>query len=168
MAQFKVNIQKFDMKGFYDSIKNFVQTEINNELDITAYICVVNEKGITPDVAESDPSRDVLDEIFNQGKTIFFPFSGPGCGLPVPCANGKSYYDDFEDEDKENVDEDDCCLGESDVVGFTVHVDDGNLIFNSCSHYGGSCMMPASVCEEKGDLGLFGPAMEEYLHRFIK
>ena len=165
MQQMKIEIQKFEIEGFYEDIKKFARTQMNPDLDVTAYLCVVNERGITPDFAEEDPSRDVLDEIINQGKTIFFPFSGPGCEPSIPCADGKSYYE--YDEDEEDEDNDGSGLGESDVTGFIVRVADGIIFIDARIHFGGGCGMPPSVCTTD-DLGLFDEAMDEYLKRFVK
>jgi hypothetical protein len=158
MQEVRVPINKFDAKGFTNDIIRFLKVEVLSDgADPISEICVVTDKGLTPDWGEKVPGRDIIRELVEEGKTLFFPFSNVGCSDPIVCANGKEY--DLDDEEYD--------LGESDLVGYLLKVTNGIVSIRQAIHLGGGCPVPPPSVEVIETAGPFEQGMSIYIKKYI-
>ena len=166
MIEMKIPVQKFDVKGFAADILRFLKEEgIGGETPETV-IAEVMEDGSTPYWGDSIPNRDILHELLEEGKALFFTFSNTNVGEPIMCADGKSIQ--LDEEDDEDAEESQFYIGESEVVGFVLQVLEGDLTIQTVVHGPGAECSQAPSVEEIEDAGPFEQGMTEYLNRFMR
>ena len=185
MKEMKMPVQKFDVEGFVTDILKFLKSQEIGGDEPDVVIAEVEEDGSTPDWGESIPNRNIIRELLEEEKALFFTFSNTNSGEPIPCADGKTYQIDYDEEDCDEVDEgneetdeaeeeeDDSAeyslgLGEGEVVGYVLKVSQGELSIQTVVHGPGMMCFDAPSVEEIEDAGPFEQGMTEYLKRFIR
>ena len=171
-------LEEFDSAGFVKSTIAFLQKLVAEGTDPLSGIPIMEEDGTVPGWAEHIPGRDILRELTHEGKTLFFPFSDSYVGEPILCADGKYYKFTEADESEEasetstgedmDDDEFEFCMGETDSVGFVLHVDEERkLHIRKGILFGGDCMCSAMVEMEEFP-EMFANGMDAYAQRFEK
>ena len=91
MIEMKIPVQKFDAKGFVADILRFLKEEgIGGETPETV-VAEVMEDGSTPYWGDIIPNRDILHELLEEGKPLFFTFSNTNWEIPLIVPMGKAF-----------------------------------------------------------------------------
>ncbi len=157
-----INLKKFKLNDFISAIESFA-SDISGGQDPRALICVVEANGNSREFGEVELERSIIDDI-NKGKTVFFPFSGPGCDEYIDCADGTRIILEKE------VDEDGCViiespLGETDTAGITLQKNGDKITIKSGIFYGGGCMCPPSFEVEETEE--FDQKIHDFITKFV-
>ena len=163
VKELKMPVEKFDAEGFVADIMNFLKSQQIGGDESEVVIAEVEEDGATPKWGDTIPGRNIVKELLQDEKALFFTFSGTDDGDPVPCADGKSYQVSYEEDDE--VFE---CLGEGEVVGYVLKVSQGELSIKSVIHGPGVTCCQAPSVSYIEDAGPFEQAMTDYVKRLIR
>lgn len=160
--QTTIDSRKFKLNDFISTIEAFA-SDISGGQDPRALICVLEENGSAPDFGEVELNRSIIDDI-NKEKTVFFPFSGPGCDEYIDCADETRIILEKE------TDEDGCViiespLGETDTAGVSLQKNGDKITIKSGVFYGGSCMCPPSFEFEETEE--FDQKINDFIAKFI-
>lgn len=159
--QTTIDSKKFKLNDFISAIEAFA-SDISCGQDPRALICVLEENGTAPGFGEVELNRSIIDDI-NKGKTVFFPFSGPGCDEYIDCADGTRIA--FEEVDEDGCEIIESPLGETDTAGVSLHKNGDKITVKSGIFYGGSCMCPPSFEVEETDE--FDQKINNFITKFI-
>ena len=177
LKELKMPVGKFDAEGFVADIMNFLKSQEIGGDEPEVVIAEVEEHGATPKWGDTIPGRNIVKELLQDEKALFFTFSGTDDGDPVPCADGKSYSSAYEDDDedevaKEGAETDEVGeflgLGEAEVVGYVLKVSQGELSIKTVIHGPGVTCCQAPSVEYIEDAGQFEQAMSDYVKRFVR
>ena len=169
MIEIKMPVQKFDVEGFVTDILKFIESQGIGADGPETVIAEVEEDGSTPNWGELISDRNILHELLEEEKALFFTFSDTNIGEPISCADGNSYQIDNDEEyDEEDDEEESFCMGEAEVVGYVLKVSQGELSIQTVVHGPGLMCFDGPSVEEIEDAGPFEQGMTEYLKRFVR
>lgn len=164
MGKQKIAPGKFDLEGFVAATLGFLREDMSNDVDPSWGVMILPEPGGTPVWGPEEGGRDLVSELTNEGKALFFPFSSSNVGDPIPAADGKTYELPC---DIDEVGDGDFWMGETANVGHLVNVQsDGTVVIQSAVFDIGH--MPPPTLEAKDDCGLFTAPMQAFIDRFVK
>jgi|LSQX01.3.fsa_nt_gb hypothetical protein len=174
MREYVIRLEDYDLLGFIDAMIAFARTIVSEELEPTSTIFeVFPDKKVKWDLEEGP--RDVKTELLEEQKTLFFPFTNVGVDDWVRCADGNEYcksYFDYEDELDEELSEAEIealefHLGDTELIGYLVRVQDGRLTIKPALFSSGMCMPPCSPsADEDVKLGVLSKPMEMFVKKF--
>lgn len=164
MNEVKIPLDNFDLKSFIGSSSAFIREQgTGNPAPVTA-IPVVEKDGTTPNLYEHAAGRVLHDEILEDKKSVFFPFSNPNTGDSMMCADGRSYNIPKPGVHTSQNDAG-LTISPSETVGYVVKTAGDQLSFNfAVQHLGGGGSQ--AYVDTSKDVGLLENPMKEYLDSF--
>ncbi len=137
MRELRVPVNRFDLESFIDEIFNFLKTVLDEDTDPSYAVAWLREDNGEPDYGPENESRDHREELLEDRKILFFPFSTSNVDQLITCADGEEYelvglYEADPDEEYEEFQ-----LGDTDVLGYLIKVENREFVINSAVHGGG-------------------------------
>ncbi len=170
MREIRVAIDAYNLDAFIRETLNFLELIFQHEVDPSFAVAWVDEH--EPEYGPEDVRRDHVAELEDERKVLFFPFSASNEGGPILCADGEEYVPDDWYAGEYGLDELDdeaagFLFGASECLGYLIMVEDGQYVFNSAVHSGGSQFRGPHV-ELVPDCGVFDVPMQEFITHFME
>lgn len=167
MRQLRVGLQEFDLDAFIKEIFEFVNSILMENVD-PSYTVASVEDG-EPEYGPEDERRDHAQELLEDRKTLFFPFSASNLSETIACADGEEYWpeDWFNEGNFDLLHEDEeFSFGETECLGYLITVEDGKYVIDSAVHGAGTEFSGPYVRREPA-CGVFDEPMTEFILRFV-
>lgn len=163
MKEIRYYLDEFKLKAFINESISFLKEEgIGGDNPISA-ISVVYDDGSTSNFDDSIAEKDLVKELVNEKKSLYFHFTNTNIEESMLCADGNEYIINSSDEEEEL--ENTFLLGYMETAGFLVQVIGDYITINIAKYFIGGCMLPpcVNIVEEEGE---FGTSMRDFINKF--
>jgi hypothetical protein len=166
MQEIRVKVKDFDLESFIHETFNFLKTVVDGDTDPSYAVAWLREDDGKPDYGLEDQSRDHQEELLEERKILFFPFSTCNTGVPIICADGEEYelVELFEQDPDEDYEE--FRLSDQEVLGYLIKVEAGEIVINSAIHGGGDLML-GSYIRIVYDCDILEEPLREFITHYI-